>query len=64
MRTLPERPWVGRALLVLAILIAVATVYGRYHYAVDALAGFGVSLVALGLAFLIGRRGSGRSRRL
>jgi len=64
MWVLPERPWVGRALLVLAILIAVATVYGRYHYAVDALAGFGVSLVALGLAFLIGRGGSGRSRGL
>jgi membrane-associated phospholipid phosphatase len=63
MRVLPERPWVGRVLLVLAILIAVATVYGRYHYAVDALAGFGVSLLALGLVFLIGR-GTGGSRGL
>jgi membrane-associated phospholipid phosphatase len=50
MLTLPEKPWLGRSLLVLAILIAVATVYGRYHYAVDALAGFGVSVVALGIA--------------
>ena len=45
-RLLPEHRWVGRALLVLATLIAVATVYGRYHYAVDAIAGFAVSLAA------------------
>lgn len=32
---------------VLAALIAVATVYGRYHYAVDALAGFAVAAGAL-----------------
>lgn len=43
---LPERKWAGRLLLVLAILIALATVYGRYHYAVDALAGLGVSGIA------------------
>ena len=42
-RLLPERKWVGRALLVLAILIATATVYGRYHYAVDAAAGFALA---------------------
>jgi membrane-associated phospholipid phosphatase len=61
MLTLPEKPWVGRGLVILAILIAVATVYGRYHYAVDAVAGFGVSLVALAiterlrtLRFLVG----------
>lgn len=47
MRTLPERPWVGRSLLVLAVMIAVAVVYGRYHYAVDALAGLAAALLAL-----------------
>ncbi len=31
---------------VYALLVAVATVYGRYHYAVDALAGIAVGLVA------------------
>ncbi len=31
---------------VLAILIATATVYGRYHYAVDAVAGLAVACVA------------------
>jgi membrane-associated phospholipid phosphatase len=49
-RTLPEHPWVGRALLVMAVLIAAATVYGRYHYFADAAAGFGVALVALGIS--------------
>jgi membrane-associated phospholipid phosphatase len=46
MRTLSERPWVSRFLLVTASLIAIATVYGRYHYLADALAGLLVALVA------------------
>jgi len=52
LRLLPERRWVGWALLVLAVLIATATVYGRYHYAVDAVAGFAISVGAyfVGLA--------------
>lgn len=54
-RLLPEHPWVGRFLLVLAILIATATVYGRYHYGADALAGFFVSLAALAIASLTDR---------
>jgi membrane-associated phospholipid phosphatase len=45
-RLLPEKPWAWRLLLVLAVLIALATVYGRYHYLVDALAGVAVALVA------------------
>ncbi|HWQ56835.1 MAG TPA: phosphatase PAP2 family protein [Bryobacteraceae bacterium] len=50
LRALPERPWAGRFLLVLAVLIATATVYGRYHYFVDAAAGLAVSLAALGIS--------------
>ncbi|MGE5488149.1 MAG: phosphatase PAP2 family protein [bacterium] len=46
MRLLPEHRWVGRLLLVLAVLIATATVYGRYHFVVDALAGFGLAAAA------------------
>ena len=46
-RVLPEKPWAGRFLLVLAVSIATATVYGRYHYLVDALAGLGIALVAM-----------------
>jgi len=48
-RTLPERRWVGRFLLVMASLIAVATVYGRYHYLSDAAAGLLVALIALAI---------------
>ena len=44
--TLPEHRWVGRLLLVIAILIATATVYGRYHYAADAVAGFVMAVAA------------------
>ncbi len=53
---LPERPWVGRALLALAVLIATATIYGRYHFAVDALAGFGVAVAAWSTGKILARR--------
>jgi membrane-associated phospholipid phosphatase len=43
---LPERRRVGWVLGALATAVAIATVYGRYHYAVDGLAGLGVSLLA------------------
>jgi membrane-associated phospholipid phosphatase len=38
-REIPEARWAGDLLLVMAFLIAAATVYCRYHYLVDALAG-------------------------
>lgn len=47
MKLLPEKPWAGRAFLILAACIAVATVYGRYHFAVDAVAGLGMALLSL-----------------
>ena len=50
MRFLPERPWVGRAMLSYAIVVSMATVYGRYHYAADAVAGIVVSLIGLAIA--------------
>ena len=43
---LPSRPWAGRLLFSVAVLIAIATVYGRYHYAADAAAGLAVALLA------------------
>lgn len=52
----PEEPCVWRALLILATLIATATVYGRYHYAVDAVAGFFVALAAWTLTRRLPRR--------
>ena len=47
---LPEKRRVGWVLGALATAVAIATVYGRYHYAVDALAGLGVSLLACALS--------------
>ena len=45
-QVLGARPWLYRAVFVYAILVAVATVYGRYHYAVDAIAGVAVGMLA------------------
>ena len=43
---LPDKKRFGLLMLAYAVSVAVATVYGRYHYAVDATAGFGVSVIA------------------
>jgi membrane-associated phospholipid phosphatase len=42
---LPERKRYGWGMLVYAACVAVATIYGRYHYAADAVAGVAISLV-------------------
>lgn len=49
---MPHQPYIWRTLLFLAISIAIATVYGRYHYAADAAAGIAIAL----LAWRAGRR--------
>jgi membrane-associated phospholipid phosphatase len=55
-RILGERPWLYRGVFVYAVLVAVATVYGRYHFAVDAVAGMVVGGVAAALGnALVGR---------
>jgi len=60
---MPERRWLAVAYFVYAILVAIATVYGRYHYAVDAAAGFIVGLLAFPLgAWLVARVERGRAR--
>ncbi len=56
-----EKRWTGWAMFVYAALVAVATVYGRYHYAADAVAGFAISMPALLLAVVLSR--AGRSAR-
>jgi membrane-associated phospholipid phosphatase len=48
----PRRRALVITYFVYATLVAIATVYGRYHYAVDAFAGIAVALAG----FLIGRR--------
>ncbi len=44
-----EHKWVSRMLLAMAILIGLATVYGRYHYLADATAGLVVAVLAVAL---------------
>lgn len=43
---LPKRQLFGWIFLIYAASVAVATVYGRYHFAVDAIAGIAVSIIA------------------
>jgi membrane-associated phospholipid phosphatase len=52
---LPERKRYGWGMLIYAASVAVATVYGRYHYAADAVAGMAVSLIPA-LTILLSRR--------
>jgi membrane-associated phospholipid phosphatase len=52
---LPERKGYGWGMLVYAVSVALATVYGRYHYAADVGAGMAVSLVPA-LMILLARR--------
>jgi membrane-associated phospholipid phosphatase len=47
----PRRHWLGHSMLIYALSVSLATVYGRYHYFADVLAGFAVSLLALGVGF-------------
>jgi membrane-associated phospholipid phosphatase len=44
--TMPDRKQYGWAVAAFASSVAIATIYGRYHYAVDALAGFSISFLA------------------
>ena len=43
---MPDRRRYGWIVAAYAFLVAIATIYGRYHYATDALAGFAVSFLA------------------
>ena len=43
----PERRELGRWMAVYGCAVAIATVYGRYHYAADAVAGFAVSFAGV-----------------
>lgn len=44
---IPAKRWIGGLMACYAASVAVATIYGRYHYAADVLAGIAVSLLAL-----------------
>jgi membrane-associated phospholipid phosphatase len=44
--TMPDRRRYGAMVAIFAFSVAIATIYGRYHFAVDALAGFAISFLA------------------
>jgi len=53
---LPNRKRYGVGMLIYAASVSVAAVYGRYHYAVDVLAGCGVSVIAAGIVLAANKR--------
>ena len=53
---LPERKRFGWGLLLYALSVSVATVYGRYHYVADVIAGFAVSLGAGAVCLFVAAR--------
>jgi len=56
--TLPEKRWIGWTMAAFGICVAIATVYGRYHYAVDAVAGIAISFLGLAAVKMAGYRKS------
>ena len=46
LRAMPERRWLSSSVFTIAIAVIIATVYCRYHYAVDGLASMGISIFA------------------
>ena len=53
---MPDRKRYGAVMTLAAVCIAVSTVYGRYHYAVDALAGLAASVFATAACVCLFRR--------
>ena len=45
-RALPEKRWLSYFLLVVSMVVYIATIYSRYHYAVDGLAGAMIAVLA------------------
>ena len=58
LEVLPERRWIGWTMAVFGCSVAVATVYGRYHYAVDVAAGIAISFLGLLAVRIAGQRNS------
>jgi membrane-associated phospholipid phosphatase len=56
-----EKPWIGRWMAFYGFSVAIATVYGRYHYAADGVAGVGVSLLAIVALMIDQKRGRPRT---
>jgi len=54
----PQRRWMGWALVAYGLCVGIAAIYGRYHYAVDALAGIAISFLGLLAAVYRNKRGA------
>ncbi len=52
----PKRKGIGWILVIYAVSVGLATIYGRYHYTADVIAGFGISLVAAAVALFLARQ--------
>ncbi|MGH9344237.1 MAG: phosphatase PAP2 family protein, partial [Terriglobia bacterium] len=57
----PRRKPIGGGLVFYAASVSLATIYGRYHYIADVVAGFGISLVAGAICLLFRKRRRGLS---
>jgi membrane-associated phospholipid phosphatase len=53
LRALPEKRWLAYCLFAMSTIVYVATVYSRYHYAVDGLAGAAVAMLAWRTSYLL-----------
>jgi membrane-associated phospholipid phosphatase len=53
--TMPDRKRYGFIVAVFAFSVALATIYGRYHYSTDALAGFCISFLAFTALWVRGK---------
>ena len=56
-RIFADKAWLRRGVLAYSCVVSAATVYGRYHYAVDAFAGLAMAVAAVWLARLLPDRG-------
>jgi len=55
----PRRRWIGWAMVIYGLCVAIAAVYGRYHYAIDALAGIAISFLGLAAVRIAQRNSRG-----
>jgi membrane-associated phospholipid phosphatase len=60
----PKRKLFGWILLVYACSVSISTIYGRYHYSADVLAGIALSLTAAAIAYLLARRTASKAAQI
>jgi len=58
----PERKRIAWILVIYAASVSIATIYGRYHYTADVIAGFCVSFAAATVAIVLAHKEKGRRK--